>query len=420
MDEYLKTATILYVEDDEMVRDSFIRPLQRYAKELFVAVDGEDGLAQFKKYSPDIVISDINMPRKNGLEMVKDIREIKSEQNILFTTAYSDSDILLKALELQVNGYFLKPVEKDKLVKKISTISKNIYLEKEHQKQNKILQQILNNQSTIVLLTDFETISFASHSFYECFNLKKLEEFFVTYKSISDMFLCAHGYLYASTAEVFLDKYNKSDDLEHIVLIKDIHDKNRTFRIAIDSIDDSNLFIIDLTDITELQNKQLEVETKAYYDTLTGIYNREKFNEIFAYELHQTHRYGAPLSIAILDIDHFKEFNDKFGHLIGDEVLIMMAKEVSSHVRESDTFARWGGEEFMLIMTNTKIEDAIHICNHLRDVIQNIIHEIAGSITVSFGVTQIVDTDTLKTSFKRSDDALYEAKNSGRNRVEFK
>ena len=134
-------------------------------------------------------------------------------------------------------------------------------------------------------------------------------------------------------------------------------------------------------------------------------------------ELKRVGRYKNNLSIAILDIDHFKNFNDTYGHLIGDEVLIMLAKNINNIIRDTDTFARWGGEEFVILFPNTDINEAKIICEKLKDRVSKLKHEEAGNITVSFGVTQYKQNDTLETIFKRCDDALYDSKANGRNQV---
>ncbi len=153
----------------------------------------------------------------------------------------------------------------------------------------------------------------------------------------------------------------------------------------------------------------------AYTDTLTGISNRNKFEEVFAYELKQTLRYKNPLSLAIVDIDHFKKFNDEFGHLVGDEVLILLASTVKQHVRKTDLFARWGGEEFVLLFVNTNLENSLIALEKFRLIIEGMQHEKAGRITASFGVTEYKENDTLVSMLDRADKALYHAKTDGRN-----
>ena len=166
-----------------------------------------------------------------------------------------------------------------------------------------------------------------------------------------------------------------------------------------------------------LKEHENQIQKQADTDTLTGIYNRNKFDKILSYELSRSVRYDHKLCVAILDIDFFKKFNDNYGHLIGDEVLVMLAKNINDTIRETDTFARWGGEEFILLFPETSLVQASEICDKLRLGIEHNPHPSAGKVTASFGLTVYEDRDTIDTIFKRCDSALYLAKECGRNRV---
>ena len=215
----------------------------------------------------------------------------------------------------------------------------------------------------------------------------------------------------------FFDEIEKLDETKRVVLIKDKNSDIKSFYIGLSKLD-NNLFLVSLTDITKMTLEKIDTEQKAYYDGLTGIYNRNKFQEVFEYEAKRVKRYKYPLSIAILDIDHFKNFNDTHGHLIGDEVLVLTAKTIQEKIRETDTFARWGGEEFVLLFFECTKDDAKNKANFLREEIEKTYHETAGRITVSIGIAQYQENDSVDELFKKADDALYRAKENGRNRVE--
>ena len=135
----MKDIIILYVEDEPGIREGLSRFINRFAKELFIASDGKEGLELYKEHKPDLVISDIKMPNMTGIDMVKAIKKIDKEQNIIFTTAHSDSEFFLQAIDMQVDGYILKPVDLDLLDNKITSISKVIQLKKDFDKQQKQL-----------------------------------------------------------------------------------------------------------------------------------------------------------------------------------------------------------------------------------------------------------------------------------------
>lgn len=141
--EYLKTMNILYVEDEPSIREGYEKTLNRCARKLYIAVDGEMGLEFFKDNDDiDIIVSDIKMPKMNGIDMVKQIQQINPNIPVIFTTAHGESGFLLEAIELQVEGYILKPVPIKKLINKIEKISKNIMLERINKRQEKQLIQI--------------------------------------------------------------------------------------------------------------------------------------------------------------------------------------------------------------------------------------------------------------------------------------
>lgn len=168
----------------------------------------------------------------------------------------------------------------------------------------------------------------------------------------------------------------------------------------------------------EVEEKEEKLERLAMYDNLTGVYNRNKFNEILKYETNMSKRYKTPLSLIMFDLDHFKKVNDEYGHDLGDEVLRMIAKIVLNNIRLTDTFARWGGEEFFLILPKTDIDKAKNIAEGLRVKIESANFKEIGKITCSFGVTSLRENEDEKELIKRADEAMYLAKKKGRNRVE--
>ena len=136
---------ILYVEDEKEIRDNTKRPLDYLCDELIIAQDGKEGLELYKQHSPDIVVSDIKMPNMNGIDMCKAIKKINPKQYIVFTTAHSESSFFMEAIELQVDGYILKPIDYDLLENKIENIIEQISIKlKNKQQQEEIQQQKLN------------------------------------------------------------------------------------------------------------------------------------------------------------------------------------------------------------------------------------------------------------------------------------
>jgi len=160
-----------------------------------------------------------------------------------------------------------------------------------------------------------------------------------------------------------------------------------------------------------------KAEELSITDRLTGLYNRLKLDEVFNYELSQAKRYKTPLSMIILDIDHFKSVNDTFGHQVGDSVLKEIANILKSNVRLSDTVGRWGGEEFLIILPKTDLSSAMGVAQKIRAAVESHTFEVVGKKTSSFGVSEYREGDTEHSMVERGDSALYEAKRGGRNMV---
>jgi diguanylate cyclase (GGDEF)-like protein len=167
-----------------------------------------------------------------------------------------------------------------------------------------------------------------------------------------------------------------------------------------------------------LQELAREMEFQATTDTLTGLFNRLKFNQTLATEILRSQRYQTGFSLILFDIDHFKYVNDVHGHQIGDSVLIEISRIVSDQMRETDLPARWGGEEFVILATGSNQQMAQHAAEKLRIAIGQFVFPGVGAVTSSFGVAEYIEGDTAETLIARSDSALYQAKKKGRNRVE--
>jgi diguanylate cyclase (GGDEF)-like protein len=172
----------------------------------------------------------------------------------------------------------------------------------------------------------------------------------------------------------------------------------------------------------EWQNARLEdlndrLELLATTDGLTGLHNHRTFQERFRSAFAHSKRYNQPMSLIMLDVDHFKNLNDSLGHPTGDAVLVFIANVIKSLVRKSDCVARYGGEEFAILLPNTKLSGALRLARRIRERLDNA-PEAPAPFTVSLGVAELTpemkEPDDLLTL---ADSALYEAKRSGRNRV---
>ncbi len=170
----------------------------------------------------------------------------------------------------------------------------------------------------------------------------------------------------------------------------------------------------DITDRVETEN---ELKRLASTDMLTGLINRMHFEKVLNHEHERVQRYGHPAALIMIDIDHFKSINDDYGHPVGDEVLTRFARLVSDHVRATDSVARWGGEEFMLITPETDEAAAMALAEKLRLLIREANFPEVGHVTASIGVAPLSPDVPTEQSVHRVDQRLYEAKRQGRDRV---
>jgi diguanylate cyclase len=168
----------------------------------------------------------------------------------------------------------------------------------------------------------------------------------------------------------------------------------------------------------KLQQKLAENRKTLLYDTLTGVRSRFAYNEQITQELTRWKRYGTPFSYVILDIDHFKKVNDKYGHNAGDKALRLIAQLMQKQIRKSDTLFRIGGEEFVLLLTNTSTAQAEPLITKLRNgIVDSGFHfkQQRVVLTLSAGITEVATEDSIESIYERADAALYQAKESGRN-----
>jgi diguanylate cyclase (GGDEF)-like protein len=164
-------------------------------------------------------------------------------------------------------------------------------------------------------------------------------------------------------------------------------------------------------------SEQVELKRLANYDNLTNIYNRNKIDDILKNSLDMLNQNEQSVSVILFDVDHFKGINDRFGHQEGDRVLSELALFVKSRIRGSDIFARWGGEEFLIVAVGLDLAKAEALSEKLREAIEGAQICTKRALTCSFGVAEVGESEKFEKAIKRADEALYEAKGNGRNRV---
>lgn len=278
------------------------------------------------------------------------------------------------------------------------------------------IRNLINLQHNMLIVTDGKNIKDANDSLLKFFGYNNLNAFHKNHNCICDFFLQGEGYLQKRMGkETWLSYMKIHPKKKHHVKMKE-HKNIRIFELYREDFKDSKNVVVTFRDITNEIKEHEALEDRANFDTLTHIYNRNRFDYFLDKEIERSNRYGETFSLIMFDIDHFKQVNDSYGHDIGDSVLQELSELIATHTRDVDIFARWGGEEFMII-SHTDIAKAEAFAEKLRKVVDEYTFTHINTITCSFGVSQYHTNDTNEMITKRCDEMLYAAKNSGRNCV---
>jgi diguanylate cyclase (GGDEF)-like protein len=457
----------ILVVDDEPVNVQVLKNLlsvRNYS--VIKAYNGIEALDLFAKEDPfDLILLDVMMPKMSGYEVCQRLRERYSlfELPILMLTAKNQIQDVILGFQSGANDYVQKPFDKDELMARAWTllslkraVTTAIENEKqfENEKQKRMFEETLREvtraiTSTLDLKEVLDKILEAMAQFIHfdksAVLLNEDKDFVIKVNNGYD----AARFPERSTFDVLQDKFintilqtRKShigNDLETGFLesggdgrilagIPIIYQSDLLGVIVMNCKDEniSNELLFTLAGQAgiAIQNARLfeKINEMATTDGLTGLNNRRHFFELVNREFIRYKRYNAPLSVFMMDIDHFKRVNDSYGHAIGDRVLIHLAKKLTGLVRDSDIVGRYGGEEFAVILPETTVEIAVVIAERVRKSVEDdaLATEEFGDIkyTLSIGVSMCThDVQTVAEIFETADKGLYEAKATGRNKV---
>jgi len=283
-----------------------------------------------------------------------------------------------------------------------------------HDSHNKHLDSFIELNNNITAITTETEILSMNKVGLNFFNFKSFSAFKKKNKYLSKLFVEIET---EDTKFVQgIDWVTKIDKMQNIQV--EMHNDNlkQIFYMQVSKIK-TDRYMISFFNVSRVMAEKEAIMLVAQKDDLTQIYNRTMFNTLLSRALRRVQVYNEPFTLILFDIDHFKQVNDNYGHNIGDQVLIHLSSLVKSELRHQDSFARWGGEEFIILSESSTQEDAYELASRLREIIEAYPFEVVGKITCSFGVSQYAEDDTLNSLLKRVDDALYQAKDNGRNRV---
>lgn len=265
------------------------------------------------------------------------------------------------------------------------------------------LQKVIDSQNTYVFVANRDNeIAFANQKFIEYFDAKDLKD--LNKKKIN---ICQYvNQICKGYADLYDYAYGKE---KYITIGED------TFIIEANNID-LTYKLFTLTRVTEMYKKKKTLEVEVQIDSLTQTYRKKYFEILLEMEFEQ----NKDLAIVVVDIDNFKKVNDTYGHSSGDVILQEFTTLIKQNLRSDDMIGRWGGEEFIILIKGSNVENTLAKVEALRSVIENNEFSFVNTLRASFGVAIYNSTDDVKSLMHRADMALYEAKNAGKNCVRLK
>ncbi len=421
--EILDEIKILIVEDSKISREYLKKILNLHYKNVITAEDGLDGIKKFKEFLPSIIITDIRMPNMDGLTMIEELKKIHNHFYTIILSAHDEKEFLKDAISKGVYQFISKPIQIEELLNTIGEIKKIYIYQEKIKRQFQLIESILNSLEIIVVITNGTELFALNQYGLQFIGFSDLLELKKEHKCICEFFVNKEGYIQNSID--WLTKVKEAPPEQRKVIIQNYTTKeNHIFSISLyDFSLNADYTIVLFYDITLLEKQKEKLKELATYDFLTGIYNRHHFHTILEFHIEKHKRYKElqAFGLLLMDLDHFKQINDTYGHLIGDEILKEFTELVKNHIRKSDFFARWGGEEFMILTTETTKEKLLLFAEKIRRIVEEYFsaHQKSINLTVSIGITIFKQEDYLTTLIDRADKALYLAKEKGRNRVEF-
>ncbi|MDD2829729.1 MAG: diguanylate cyclase [Sulfuricurvum sp.] len=406
----------ILVVDDEPLNLKLAAQTLKDNYTVLVARSGEEALEYLKTHTVDLILLDIVMNGLSGFEVAEVLRSTSSTSYIpiIYLTSDTNPETIVKAFKTGAVDYITKPFRSEEMSVRVGNRVQTYHLQKE-------LRNALQTNSMLLGVVD-------KYVAYVKVDLKgmiqNVSESFCTFLQCTKDDLIGKNINILSSSNTAAEVYkNLWETLESgQTYAGDIEDRNfvggtNWFHVTASPDYDNKGVLNGYIAFYQNIDVQMRYKHDANTDSLTALMNRASLDKILEAEIQRAHRYSYPLSAILIDIDHFKEVNDTYGHQVGDVILKEFAKILSTNIREVDVIGRWGGEEFLIICPHTDAEGAIVIAENLRSCIEEYNFNIVGKKTASFGIAQYDSATLAENLFHQLDRALYCAKDKGRNQV---
>jgi two-component system cell cycle response regulator len=450
-------ALILVVDDVPANVKLLEAKLTNEYYDIISAKDGYEAIEQAKKHKPDLVLLDVMMPGMDGFETCRKMKEDYEISHIpvVMVTALSEASDRVKGLEAGADDFLTKPINdialfaRVKSLVRIKVLLDELRLRDQTGLQMGIVEEGKNSFTSDVngariLVIDDDAVQLRriverlSRDFKVDGEMKPESSMNVAVGGNFDLIIVSTQL--SDTDGLRLAAHFKSqEEIRNVpILILVDEDDQRVMVKGLEmGINDYIILPIDYNEMfarvkTQIRRKKYQDALRANYqqtiskaitDGLTGLYNRHYLNTHLDNTVRQALNNNKPLSLLIMDMDHFKQVNDTYGHDVGDEVLKQLAEIIVKSFRSADLAARFGGEEFVVLMPETDKARALEVAERLRKTIETTPFKITHAVgqvakTISIGAACLNEMgDTGQALLKRADEALYTAKHSGRNKV---
>jgi len=454
------TAKILVVDDVLSNVKLLEARLKAEYYTVIVAHDGKEAIDLVAKQQPDIILLDIMMPKINGFEVCNSLKSdsLTTHIPIIMVTALHDTHDRVQGINAGADDFLTKPINETALSARIKSLTRLKMVIDELRLRGETNAEIggvagssimdYSNQifDANILVVDEDV--FQAEQIYNV-----LSQRFGSIKVLNDPTEASKIGIEDHYDLIISDmQFSQTDGLRlcsefrskvetrytPILILSEDYDKNNLVKAL--NVGANDYLTVPLDESELMARVNLQVKRKRYQDALrmnlfnnaemsikdplTNCYNRRYFDAHLKNIVKDSVEKDRRLSLMILDIDYFKVVNDDYGHSAGDELLKQMQKRISENVRVTDLLARFGGEEFVIVMPDTNISDAYTVAEKIREIIATEPFVLSGentthSVTVSIGIAEMQksDLDNIKKFIVRADRYLYKAKNSGRNRV---